>query len=78
MKLKLAQEDNSGVTTISEKEIANILAKKEKSYFYFDEKNKHKDILKLKEYLENINYSVYLREAPFNIEKNYVYELHAV
>ena len=78
MKLILAQKDGANTTSITEKEILKLVEDKEKSYFYFDEKTKHKDILKVKDFLENKDYSVYLREAQFDIEDHYTYEMHVI
>ena len=78
MKLKLAR------TTLKEKPKMidlNIIEDElvNKSIFYFDKDNSHKDMISLIEYFEEKEYSVYMREVKYGLDDNeYIYEVHIV
>ncbi len=78
MKLKLAR------TTLKAKPKSIELKKIEeelinKSIFYFDKDNSHKDMIELIEYFEEKGCSVYMREVKYGLDDNeYVYEVHIV
>jgi len=78
MKLKLAR------TTLKAKPKLIELSKIEeqlsdKSIFYFDKDNTHKEIMALIEYFEEREYSVYMREIRYGLNENeYTYEVHIV
>jgi hypothetical protein len=78
MKLKLAR------TTLRAKPKMIDLNKIEdelvnKSIFYFDKDNSHKDMISLIEYFEEKEYSVYMREVKYGLDDNeYIYEVHIV
>jgi len=78
MKLKLAR------TTLKAKpktiEITKIEEQlDDKSIFYFDKENTHKDIMALIEYFEEREYSVYMREIKYGLmEGEFTYEVHIV
>jgi hypothetical protein len=78
MKLKLAR------TTLKAKPKTIELSKIEeqlsdKSIFYFDKENTHKDIMALIEYFDEREYSVYMREIKYGlIEGEFTYEVHIV
>jgi len=78
MKLKLAR------TTLKAKPKTIELSKIEeqlsdKSIFYFDKDNTHKDIMALIEYFDEREYSVYMREIKYGlIEGEFTYEVHIV
>ena len=51
----------------------------EKSIYYFDRDNSHKDLKALIEYFEERNYNVYMREVKYGLnEDEYIYEVHIV
>lgn len=77
MKLKLAGSTKTK-KTITDQDVLKALEAKKDIYYYFDESNADKDILKLKDMLEDADYSVYLREATYNLDENYVYEMHII
>jgi len=78
MKLKLAR------TTLKAKPKTIELSKIEeqlsdKSIFYFDKENTHKDIMALIDYFDKKEYSVYMREIKYGlIEGEFTYEVHIV
>ncbi len=78
MKLKLAR------TTLKAKPKAIELSKleemlPEKSIFYFDRDNSHKDLKAMIEYFEEKGYNVYMREVRYGLnEDEYIYEVHIV
>ncbi len=78
MKLKLAR------TTLKAKPKAIELSKieemlPEKSIFYFDKDNSHKDLKALIEHFEEKGYNVYMREVKYGLnEDEYIYEVHIV
>ncbi len=78
MKLKLAR------TTLKAKPKTIELSKIEeqlsdKSIFYFDKENTHKDIMALIDYFDKREYSVYMREIKYGlIEGEFTYEVHIV
>jgi len=78
MKLKLAR------TTLKAKPKLIELSKIEeqlsdKSIFYFDKDNTHKEIMALIEYFEEREFSVYMREIRYGLNENeYTYEVHIV
>jgi hypothetical protein len=78
MKLKLAR------TTLKAKPKTIELSKIEeqlsdKSIFYFDKENTHKDIMALIEYFDEREYSVYMREIKYGlVEGEFTYEVHIV
>ncbi len=78
MKIKLAR------TTLKSKPKTIELAKLEedlanKSIFYFDKDNTHKEMISLIEYFEEKGYSVYMREVKYGLDDNeYIYEVHIV
>ena len=78
MKLKLAR------TTLKAKPKTIELSKIEeqlsdKSIFYFDKDNTHKDIMALIEYFDEREYSVYMREIKYGLtESEFTYEVHIV
>lgn len=78
MKLKLAR------TTLETKpksiDIVNIEEQLEdKSIFYFDKENTHKEIIALIKHFEDKGYSVYMREIKYGLlEGDYSYEVHIV
>ena len=78
MKLKLAR------TTLTAKPKMIELSKIEeqlsdKSIFYFDKENTHKDIMALIEYFDEREYSVYMREIKYGLtEGEFTYEVHIV
>ncbi len=78
MKLKLAR------TTLKAKpktvDIEDIEAElTNKSIFYFDKENSHKELKELIEYFEEKGQSVYMREVKYGLDENeYIYEVHIV
>jgi len=78
MKLKLAR------TTLETKPKSIDIEKleeqlEEKSIFYFDKDNTHKEILALIKHFEDEGYSVYMREIKYALtEGDYSYEVHIV
>lgn len=78
MKLKLAR------TTLRAKPKSIELSKIEeqlsnKSIFYFDKDNTHKEIMALIEHFEDKGFSVYMREIRYGLNENeYTYEVHIV
>jgi len=78
MKLKLARTTlKAKPKTIELKKLEEELANK--SIFYFDKDNSHKEMIKLIEYFEEKSYSVYMREVKYGLDDNeYIYEVHIV
>ncbi len=78
MKLKLARTKLKTKPRVVEIEkIEEEL--EERSIFYFDKENTHKEIKGLIEYFESKGYSVYMREVKYGIdESEYIYEVHIV
>ncbi|NKQ40908.1 MAG: hypothetical protein HF962_04985 [Sulfurovum sp.] len=78
MKLKLARTTlKAKPKTIEVKKIEEQLD--DKSIFYFDKDNTHKDIMALIEYFDEREYSVYMREIKYGLtESEFTYEVHIV
>jgi hypothetical protein len=78
MKLKLARTTlRAKPKMIDLNKIEDELANK--SIFYFDKDNSHKDMIALIEYFEEKDYSVYMREVKYGLDDNeYIYEVHIV
>ena len=78
MKLKLARTTLKAKPRIIEfdkleEELAN------KSIFYFDRENSHKELKEMIEYFEEKGYSVYMREVKYGLDDNeYIYEVHII
>ena len=78
MKLKLAR------TTLKAKPKSIDITKIEedlenKSIFYFDKDNSHKELKDLIEYFEEKDFSVYMREVKYGMDENeYIYEVHII
>ncbi len=78
MKLKLARTTlKAKPKTIELKKLEEELANK--SIFYFDKDNSHKELKELIEYFEEKGYSVYMREVKYGLDDNeYIYEVHII
>jgi hypothetical protein len=78
MKLKLAKNTLRAKPKVIEIEkIEEMLP--QKSIFYFDRDNSHKDIKYLVEYFEDRNYSVYMREIRYGLnDDEFIYEVHII
>ncbi|HHD72635.1 MAG TPA: hypothetical protein ENK77_00395 [Epsilonproteobacteria bacterium] len=78
MKLKLARTTiKAKPKTIELKKVEEDLANK--SIFYFDKDNSHKDMIQLIEHFEEKGHSVYMREVKYGLDDNeYIYEVHIV
>ena len=78
MKLKLARTTlKAKPKTIELKKIEEELANK--SIFYFDKDNSHKELKELIEYFEEKGFSVYMREVKYGMDENeYIYEVHII
>ncbi len=78
MKLKLARTGiKSKPKTIELEKIEEMLP--QKSIFYFDRENSHKDLKALIEYFEEKGYSIYMREVKYGLnEDEYIYEVHII
>jgi hypothetical protein len=78
MKLKLAKSTlKSKSKTIELEKIEEMLP--EKSIFYFDRENEHKDMKALIEYFEERDYSVYMKEVRYGLnDDEYIYEVHII
>ncbi len=76
MKLKLARSTlKVKPKTVELEKIEEELA--EKSIFYFDKDNSHKELKEMIEYFEAKEYSVYMREVKYGLDENeYIYEVH--
>lgn len=78
MKLKLARTMlKAKPKTIELSKIEEQLS--DKSIFYFDKDNTHKDIMALIDHFDAKEYSVYMREIKYGLtEGDYTYEVHIV
>ncbi len=78
MKLKLARTTlKVKPKTVELEKIEEELA--EKSIFYFDKDNSHKELKEMIEYFEAKEYSVYMREVKYGLDENeYIYEVHII
>ena len=78
MKLKLARTTlRAKPKMIDLDKIEDELANK--SIFYFDKDNSHKDMIALIEHFEDKDYSVYMREVKYGLDDNeYIYEVHII
>jgi len=78
MKLKLARTTlRAKPKMIDLNKIETELANK--SIFYFDKDNSHKDMIAIISYFEDKDYSVYMREVKYGLDDNeYIYEVHIV
>ena len=78
MKLKLARTTlKAKPKTIELKKLEEELA--DKSIFYFDKDNSHKELKELIEHFEDKGYSVYMREVKYGLNDNeYIYEVHII
>jgi len=78
MKLKLARTTlKAKPKTIELQKVEEELA--EKSIFYFDKENSHKELKELIEHFENKGFSVYMREVKYGLDENeYIYEVHII
>jgi len=78
MKLKLARTTLRAKPKMIEiNKLEDELANK--SIFYFDKDNSHKEMIELIEYFEEKGYSVYMREVKYGLDDNeYIYEVHIV
>ncbi|MDR1976039.1 MAG: hypothetical protein LBQ18_03510 [Campylobacteraceae bacterium] len=78
MELKLARTGLSEKPkTIQLEKIQEAIEKDGGQIFYFDKENSHKDLVKLVEYFEDKDFSVYLRQVKYGLnEQDYMYEVH--
>ncbi|MDR1555266.1 MAG: hypothetical protein LBS39_04475 [Campylobacteraceae bacterium] len=78
MELKLAKTTLNEISkTIQLDKIEEIIEKEGGQIFYFSKENPHKNLVKLVEYFEEKNFSVYLREVRYGLgEGDYMYEVH--
>ncbi|SFV50943.1 FIG00388607: hypothetical protein [hydrothermal vent metagenome] len=78
MKLKLARASVTAKPKLIElSKIEEDLEKR--SIFYFDKENSHKDLKRLIEHFEEMEYSVYMREVKFGLnDDEFIYEVHIV
>ncbi len=78
MKLKIARTDlKSKPKTIELKKIEEQLD--DRSIFYFDKENTHKDIMALIDHFDELGYSVYTREIKYGLsDGEYIYEVHII
>jgi predicted PilT family ATPase len=78
MELKLAKTTlNEKSKTIQLDEIEKAIEKEGGQIFYFSKDNPHKNLVKLAEYFEEKNFSVYLREVRYGLsEGDFMYEVH--
>jgi len=78
MKLKLARTTlKAKPKTIEVNKIEEDLVNR--SIFYFDKENSHKELKEMIEYFENKDYSVYMREVKYGQDDNeYIYEVHII
>ena len=78
MTLKLARKDlDKKPSNITLEDIEKALEKEKEKIFYFDQDNSHKDLVKLVEYFEEQDKSVYLKEVKYGLnEDDYMYEVH--
>lgn len=78
MELKLARTAlNEKPKTIKLQKIEEIIKENGSQLFYFDKDNQNKDLMKLIEYFEKKDFSVYLREVRYGLnDGDYMYEVH--
>ncbi|MBD3798014.1 MAG: hypothetical protein IE887_09830 [Campylobacterales bacterium] len=78
MKLKLARTSlKSKPKAVEIEEIAEQMP--DKSIFYFDKENSHKDIIDMVNYFEEKGHNVYMREVKYGLnEDEYIYEVHII
>jgi hypothetical protein len=78
MKLKLARTTLKAKPKIVDlKTIEDEL--EEKSIFYFDKENSHKDLKDAIEHFEEKGFSVYLREVKYGLDEGeFIYEVHII
>lgn len=78
MKLKLARTTLKAKPKMIElKKLEEELANK--SIFYFDKDNSHKELKSMIEYFEEKDFSVYMREVKYGLDENeYIYEVHII
>ncbi len=78
MKLKLARTTlKAKPKTIELQKIEDELANR--SIFYFDKDNSHKEFKELIEHFEEKGFSVYMREVKYGLDDNeYIYEVHII
>ncbi|MBN2767989.1 MAG: hypothetical protein JXQ68_02710 [Campylobacterales bacterium] len=78
MKLKLARTTLKAKPKIVDlKMIEEEL--EEKSIFYFDKENSHKDLKDAIEYFEEKGFNVYLREVKYGLDDGeFIYEVHII
>jgi len=78
MKLKLARTTlKAKPKTIELKKLEEELANR--SIFYFDKDNSHKELKELIEYFEEEGDSVYMREVKYGLDDNeFIYEVHII
>ncbi len=78
MKLKLARTTlKAKPKTIELKKLEDEL--ENRSIFYFDKDNSHKELKALIEHFEEKGYSVYMREVKYGLDDNeYIYEVHII
>jgi hypothetical protein len=78
MKLKLARTTlKAKPKTIELEKLEEELANK--SIFYFDKDNAHKELKAMIEYFEERGYAVHMREVRYGLDDNeYIYEVHII
>ncbi len=78
MKLKIARTNlKSKPKSVEIEEIESQLS--EKSIFYFDRENSHKDIINMVNYFEEKGNNVYMREVKYGLnEDEFIYEVHII
>jgi len=78
MKLKLARTTQKAKPKVIEiDKIEENLDNK--SIFYFDKENSHKELKEMIEYFEEKGFSVYMREVKYGQDDNeYIYEVHII
>lgn len=78
MELKLARTAlNENPKNIKLEKIEEAISENSSQIFYFDKENSNKELMKLVEYFEKKDFSVYLREVKYGLnEGDYMYEVH--
>ena len=78
MKLKLARMTlDAKPKTVQLNKIEEMLP--EKTIFYFDRDNSHKDLKAMIEHFEQKGFNVYMREVKYGLnDDEYIYEVHIV
>ena len=78
MELKLARTALNGKPkTIKLEKIEEIIEESGSQIFYFDKENQSKDLVKLTEYFEKKDFSVYTRGVKYGLnEGDYMHEVH--